>query len=405
MASGRHRRAESRRRRVTKRALISGSVVLVILSTVLVVAYKKLEGNINTISTASLGDRPKAVKVEGPKAPLNVLVLGSDTRAGANGKGIGGSTPGLSDTTILLHLSADRSRAYGVSLPRDAMVNRPTCPSKSKSGPVPGGLTMFNSAFAVGGPLCTVKTVESLTNIRIDHFVVVDFVGFRSMVNALGGITVCVPKAVDDRVGHIKLPAGTYKVNGQQALDYVRVRHGIGAPTGDIGRMKRQQAFIAAMIQKVMSAGTLANPARLFSFLDAATKSLTTDESFADLKQLASLGASLQDIGLDRVQFITVPFGSYAPDPNRLVWSSDANGLWRRIRNDQPLGPYGSDSISAAQDNKGQINAGANPSGSASPSPSASGSTNPSQVPNPGKTQEQKAQELKKAREAAGLCT
>ena len=399
MAKGRHRRIESRRRRVTKRALVSGSVVLVILSTVMVVAYKKLEGNINTVSTEALGDRPTAVKVEGPKAPLNVLVMGSDTRDGANGKGIGGSTPGLSDTTMLLHLSADRSRAYGVSLPRDAMVNRPTCPSKSKSGPVPGGLTMWNSAYAVGGPLCTVKTFESLTNIRVDHFVVVDFVGFRSMVNALGGVKICVPEPVDDDIGHIKLPAGTYKVNGQQALDYVRVRHGIGAPTGDIGRMKRQQAFIAAMIQKVMSAGTLANPARLFSFLDAATKSLTTDESFADLKQLASLGSSLQDIGLDKVQFVTVPFGSYAPDPNRLVWSDDADGLWRRVRNDKPLGPYGSDSISAAQDNKGQIQAGASPS--ASPSGSASASASPDAAA----AAAAKAKEVKQAREAAGLCS
>lgn len=399
MAKGRHRRIESRRRRVTKRALVSGSVVLVILSTVMVVAYKKLEGNINTVSTEALGDRPTAVKVEGPKAPLNVLVMGSDTRDGANGKGIGGSTPGLSDTTMLLHLSADRSRAYGVSLPRDAMVNRPTCPSKSKSGPVPGGLTMWNSAYAVGGPLCTVKTFESLTNIRVDHFVVVDFVGFRSMVNALGGVKICVPEPVDDDIGHIKLPAGTYKVNGQQALDYVRVRHGIGAPTGDIGRMKRQQAFIAAMIQKVMSAGTLANPARLFSFLDAATKSLTTDEAFADLKQLASLGSSLQDIGLDKVQFVTVPFGAYAPDPNRLVWSADADGLWRRVRNDKPLGPYGSDSISAAQDNKGQIQAGASPS--ASPSGSASASASPDAAA----AAAAKAKEVKQAREAAGLCS
>lgn len=401
MATGRHRRAESRRRRITKRALISGSVVFVVLCTSLVVVYKKLEGNINTVSTAALGDRPDAVDVGGPKAPLNVLVMGSDTREGANGKGIGGATPGLSDTTMLLHLSADRSRAYGVSLPRDSMVNRPTCPSKSKSGPIPGGLTMFNSAYAVGGPLCTVKTIETLTNIRIDHFVVVDFVGFRSMVNALGGIKVCVPEEVNDTVGHIKLPAGTYKVNGQQALDYVRVRHGIGAPTGDIGRMKRQQAFIAAMIQKVMSAGTLANPPRLFSFLNAATKSLTTDESFADLKQLGSLGASLQDIGLDKVQFVTVPFQAYPPDPNRLEWSPDAKGLWQRIRNDKPLGPYGSDSISANQDSKGKINAGASPSESASPGGPGSPSTSPAQA----KSEEQKVKEAKQAREAAGLCT
>ncbi|MEZ5114272.1 MAG: LCP family protein [Nocardioidaceae bacterium] len=403
MASGRHRRPDSRARKVTKRALVSASLALIVLSTGLVLAYKKFEGNINTISTASLGDRPKAEKVEGPKAPLNVLVMGSDTRDGANGKGIGGSTPGLSDTTILLHLSADRKRAYGVSLPRDSMVQRPTCPSKSKSGPIPGGLTMFNSAYAVGGPLCTVKTVESLTGIRIDHFVVVDFVGFRSMVNALGGIKICVPEAVDDQIGHIKLPAGTYKVTGQQALDYVRVRHGIGAPTGDIGRMKRQQAFIAAMIQKVMSAGTLANPPRLFSFLDAATKSLTTDESFADLKQLASLGSSLQDIGLDKVQFVTVPFRAWPEDPNRLEWSPEAEGLWKRIRKDQPLGPYGSDSITAAQDNRGEVVAGEepsqSPSGSPSTSPSGGASGGPAKAQGPSKA------EIKQAREAAGLCT
>ena len=136
---------------------------------------------------------------------------------------------------------------------------------------------------------------------------VVDFAGFKEMVNAVNGVTVCVPEEVNDDIGHIHLPAGTYKVNGNQALDYVRVRHDIGAETGDIGRMKRQQAFIAAMVEKVVSKGTLANPVRLYRFLDAATKSLTTDTGFAHLKELVSLGTSLKNIGLDNVQFITVP--------------------------------------------------------------------------------------------------
>src|SRR5207253_3094987 len=118
----------------------------------------------------------------------------SDTRDGANGKGIGGDTPGLSDTTMLLHLSANRDFAYGASLPRDAMVQRPACPKKNGKGIDPGGLTQFNAAYAVGGAACTVKTVESLTGVRIDHFVVVDFVGFKSMVNAIGGVTICVPE-------------------------------------------------------------------------------------------------------------------------------------------------------------------------------------------------------------------
>ena len=327
----RHKGHLPRRRKITNRVLIGLCVVLVIASTAFVIAYKKLEGNINAISiNEALGDdRPETVDVEGPKKPLNVLVMGSDNRDGTN---IGGDTPGLSDTTILLHLSADRSRAFGVSIPRDAMVERPECQTKNGKKTVPGGLTQFNAAYAVGGPACTIKTVEKITNVRIDHFVVINFVGFKEMVNAINGVKVCVPEEVNDDIGHIHLPAGTYKVNGSQALDYVRVRHGIGAETGDIGRMKRQQAFIAAMVEKVVSRGTLANPVRLYRFLDAATQSLTTDTGFAHLKELASLGSSLKNIGLDNIQFLTVPNEPYTEDPNRLQLAPEAKRLWRKIR-------------------------------------------------------------------------
>ena len=111
---------------------------------------------------------------------------------------------------VLLHLSKERSRAYGVSIPRDAMVDRPTCEKKDHSGTVAGGLTQFNAAYEVGGPACTIKTVESITKVYIDHFVVVDFNGFKKMVDALDGVEVCVPKEVNDTTGHIFLPAGTY---------------------------------------------------------------------------------------------------------------------------------------------------------------------------------------------------
>jgi LCP family protein required for cell wall assembly len=292
--------------------------------------------------------------------------MGSDDRKGTN---IGGDTPGLSDTTILLHLSADRKRAYGVSIPRDAMVDRPTCLSKNGKKELPGGLRQFNAAFAVGGPTCTVRTVEHLTNISIDHFVVVNFAGFKDMVNAVHGVTVCVPTEVNDDVGHIHLPEGTYKVNGNQALDYVRVRHDLGAPTGDIGRMKRQQAFISAMISKVYSAGTLANPVRLYKFLDAATSSLSTDAGFAHLKDLASLGHSIKGIGLDKIKFITVPNQPYPQDTNRLEFAPEAANLWRKIRYDKPLGRLGADALSPGSDQPGKQPGG---TASASPSPSAS---------------------------------
>jgi LCP family protein required for cell wall assembly len=383
------RKDKSRRRKITQRVVIGVCVLVLVLASAFVIAYKKLEGNIHAIDLGGkLGNHRPGEVATGPKRPLNVLVMGSDNRDGTN---IGGDTPGLSDTTILLHLSADRKHAYGVSLPRDAMVQRPDCTSKNGKKTIPGGLTQFNAAYAIGGPACTIKTVEQLTNIRIDHFVVINFAGFKEMVNAINGVTVCVPKPVNDDVGHIHLPAGTYKVNGNQALDYVRVRHDIGAPNGDIGRMKRQQSFIAAMIEKVVSKGTLANPVRLYKFLDAATRSLTTDTGFAHLKELASLGSSLKNIGLGNIQFITVPNQPYAPDPNRLVWSPAAEGVWRKVRYDKPLGKLATDAVTPGQNPAGT------PSGSPSPSPSPS--SKPS-TPSDGSG----AAARKQAAQEAGLC-
>jgi LCP family protein required for cell wall assembly len=394
----RHKDRPSRRRTILKWVAIVLALVVLSTSLAAVIIYKKLENNITSI-TPDLGtDRPVKPKVQGPKDPLNVLVLGSDNRDGTH---IGGQTPGLSDTTILLHLSADRKRAYGVSIPRDAMVDRPTCRSKNGKTNVPGGLTQFNAAYAVGGPGCTIHTVERLTGIKVDHFVVINFAGFKDMVNAINGVTVCVPKEVNDNVGHIHLPAGTYKVNGEQALDYVRVRHDIGIPNGDIGRMKRQQSFIAAMVEKVVSKGTLTNLPRLYRFLDAATKSLTTDPGFAHLRELASLGSSLKNIGLDNVQFITVPNQPYVPDPNRLQIAPDAKNLWRKIRYDRPLGRYAADAVTPGR------KPGETPSSSASPSsPSSSPSANSSQDAAQKQAQKQAQAEARRKRDAeqAGLC-
>jgi LCP family protein required for cell wall assembly len=341
------RRAEvPRGRRIAKRVMVVVCALVLVIGATGVYFYKRFEGNITSlVVTKDLGKRPTKV---GPQGALNVLVMGSDTRKG-QGNHVAGSTPGLSDTTILLHLSKDRSRAYGVSIPRDAMVQRPSCRRKDGHGTDPGGLTQFNAAYAIGGPACTIKTVEHLTGVFIDHFVVIDFNGFKQMVDALGGIQVCVPTQVDDPVGNIHLAAGTYKVTGDQALDYVRVRHGISA-NGDIGRMKRQQTFIAAMIAKAVSAGTLTNPVKLVRFLDAATKSLTTDPEFAHLKELASLGSSLKNIGLDNVQFVTAPFELYPPDPNRVQLTPRADKLWNEIKKDHRLGSAFTSEVISASD-------------------------------------------------------
>ncbi|HET6699463.1 MAG TPA: LCP family protein [Nocardioidaceae bacterium] len=335
--AARHRQAKPRRRAAL---VVAASVVAValVMSLGTLLVYRHLEGNITALDTSDVlgSDRPQAfTPAHVDHKPLNILLIGSDTRDG-QGNHIGGETPGLSDTTILLHLSADRQHAYGVSIPRDSMVERPSCVRKDGGGTDPGGLSMFNAAYAIGGPGCTQRTVEQLTGIRIDHFVVVDFNGFKNMVNALDGVPVCVPSEVNDTIGNIHLPAGSYEVSGQQALSYVRLRHGL-SENGDIGRMKRQQAFLASMANKAISAGTLTNPVRLYNFLDAATKSLTTDPELANLKELAGLAHQLQNIGLDQIQFLTVPWETYEPDPNRLVWAPEADRLWRALRLDKPL--------------------------------------------------------------------
>ena len=283
------------------------------LTSAFVIAYKKLEGNINAdLDRDDLGDdRPEAVEVEGPKKPLNVLVMGSDNRDGTN---IGGDTPGLSDTTILLHLSADRKRAYGVSLPRDAMVERPECKTKNGKKTVPGGLTQFNAAYAVGGPACTIKTVEKPDRhphrpLRGDRLRRLQGDGERDQRRHRSAC----PRRSTTTSGTSTCRRAPTRSTAARPWTTCGCATASVPPTGDIGRMKRQQAFIAAMVEKVVSKGTLANPVRLYRFLDAATQSLTTDTGFAHLKELASLGSSLKNIGLDNVQFITVPEPALRP--------------------------------------------------------------------------------------------
>jgi LCP family protein required for cell wall assembly len=274
----------------------------------------------------------------GPHGPINIMVMGSDNRDAPgdhidNLTGIGKR----SDTTILLHLSADRQHAYGVSIPRDSIVNRPACLNDNGnqiSPPATG--VMWNDAFNIGGPGCTVRQFEQLTGIPVDHYVVVDFNGFKSMVDAIGGVSVCLPHAVNDPIGHITLPAGTHKFTGDQALNYVRERHSLGNGS-DIGRMKRQQAFIASMAHQAISANTLANPIHLAKFIDAATKSLTLDPDIGSLSKLVGLAYQFRHIGLDHIQFVTTPWMPEPSDPNRVVWAPQAQPLWNAIAKDQVL--------------------------------------------------------------------
>lgn len=280
--------------------------------------------------------------------PMNILLMGSDSRAGAGNDIDGlGDIGQRADTTILLHVSANRRNAYGVSLPRDAIIDRPDC--KLRGGEIVPGASavMFNTAFAVGGAQCAVQTVEALTGVFIDHFVVLDFNGFKAMVDAVDGVEVCIPKPVSDYEHNIFFDAGTQVLTGQDALNYVRERYQLSV-TGDIGRMKRQQAFIASMTNKVLSAGTLSQPTKVYGFVDAVTSSIQVDSKLDSVGKLVRLALEFRNTGLAKIKFITVPVAEYEPDPNRLIWTSDAEELWRRINEDQQLGKdFSADSITA----------------------------------------------------------
>ena len=252
-------------------------------------ALTVLQSNIRTADlTPMLGaDRPSLAPVnpDGGR-PVNVLVMGSDSREGENGFIGGGTEAGAkSDTTLVVHLAADRSWASAVSIPRDSVVEVPDCIDPATGAVSPGSRRIFNDAFTTGGPACTLKTVESLTGVRIDDWVVVDFAGFTDVVDALGTVPICLSEPVNDTKHNIHLPAGRSDVDGQTALAYVRERYTLG-DGGDLGRIQRQQAFLSSVLQKATSAGTLANPARTYAFLDAVTRSLLMNPELSSLTRL-----------------------------------------------------------------------------------------------------------------------
>jgi LCP family protein required for cell wall assembly len=330
--------APSRSRRALFWTVWTAVGVLVLGGGLTAAAVLRLQGNIRSVDvTRQLGtDRPVAPTPDrAGDRPLNVLVAGSDTREGANGF-IGGKVDGArSDTTLVLHLSADRKRAVAVSIPRDSMVQMPSCTDLT-GGTKPPGLRQFNDAFTIGGIACTQRTVEQLTGLRIDHYVIVDFAGFKGMVDALGTVPICLAKPVDDVRHHIKLPAGRSRVTGTQALAYVRERYALGDGS-DLGRIDRQQAFISSVLQEATSAGTLTDPPKLYGFLEAATRSVTMDPQLASIGALSSLAKQVSDVGLGNIQFVTVPIEAYPPDPNRLQWAPSARPLWKALRQDAPI--------------------------------------------------------------------
>ncbi|MYW01400.1 LCP family protein [Streptomyces sp. SID3343] len=292
--------------------------------------YERLNGNIRTQDFAqNLQDRPP------PTGALNVLLVGSDSRAGDNsayGRDEGGSR--RSDTTILLHVPQGRKTATAVSFPRDLMVDVPSCPTET--GVQRAYFGQFNSAMEVGGVPCVAATVEKLTGARIDHQITIDFTGFKKVVDALGGVPMHIDAPIDDKAAHLQLPAGDVTLDGEQALGFVRVRKSLGDGS-DIQRIARQQEFLKALIAKVQGENLLTNPAKAFNVMDAATKAITTDSGINTLTSLYDFANGLRGIPLERIHFVTTPITTYAPDPNRVALQQpDAGQLFTEVRDGAP---------------------------------------------------------------------
>ncbi|HYN68339.1 MAG TPA: LCP family protein [Ornithinibacter sp.] len=325
-----------------RRRVIAGVGVLVLVVTVgLGFAWWRLNGNISRVDVSSdLGERPSETT-----GPLNILLIGSDNREGEGVPGESLTSGARSDTTLIAHVSADREHVTVVSIPRDSMVPAP--PNCTTSTPKDQWVeTQWNATFALGGPACLITTIEGNTGLFINHFAVVDFNGFREMVDALGGVPICTKEAIDDPKAGLTLTAGTHVLDGEQALGFVRARKTLGDGS-DLGRIERQQAFLASVVQEATRTSLLLRPDKLFGFLNAATQSLTTDSDFG-LGTMRDLATSVKNIGIKNVQFITVPITEYAPDPNRVAWSPDAEALWQTLRDDEVVGEAPSTSASAS---------------------------------------------------------
>lgn len=234
---------------------------------------------------------------------------------------------------MVVHIPEGRQQAVAVSIPRDTLVTRPECTKADGSKTPSANRVMFNSVSQVG-PACVVKTVEKMSGVRIDHYLEINFAGFKDLVDAIGGVTVDVPQDIHDTSSGLDLTAGPHKLDGTQSLAYVRTRHGIGDGS-DLGRIGLQQQFLLALLSEVKSQDLLGSPTNSYKIANSATKSLTTDSGLASLKSLAEFARSMNGVDPSAMETIMLPVAYDKQDPNRVVAAQpQAGDLWKAIRKD-----------------------------------------------------------------------
>ncbi|WP_149548888.1 LCP family protein [Streptomyces marokkonensis] len=313
--TGHHGRRQPNRRNGRKKALVwTGGVLGLVLvggSAFAYYWYDRLYGNIDTVDIGDVGS--DEVLADGP---VNILIIGNDVRTGEGNEAYGNrdNVTGHADTTLLFHVSEDRTNATVVSIPRDLMTRIPDCETRQPDGStevVAGsrGTTRFNESYGVNGrdPGCTMRTVEEIADVDVDHFMMFDFNAVKTLSTAVGGVKVCLDKPLKDLDGgtRLDLPAGESTIQGEDALAFLRNRHGLENES-DLDRIGMQQKFVASMIRRLKE-DTLDSPSKMLDVADAATKSLTVDKGIGSPGKLLTLAKELAGIDLKNITLMTMP--------------------------------------------------------------------------------------------------
>jgi LCP family protein required for cell wall assembly len=346
-------------RKILTLVVASQLVVALLTGGLVYAAWQHLNGRIHTGDAIPVD--PVAPAPSGPKTPLNILVLGNDSRecpgcsVGDDQKGEGGS-----DTTILIHLSADRRTATGISIPRDLRVPRIDCTRNAPEAGAGAGMVLWNQAYAVNGADCTAEQLQHTFGIHVDSYIVVNFAGFRDMVQAVDGIDVCISRDLQEpqKYGGHFFPASTsYHLDPDQALAYVRLRHVDGTSSSDPARIRRQQVFVAALISQITSARTLSDPVKLYSLANAMIGSITPSPDLDTTGKLVHLAVQMQKAHVGRISFVTLPFLTPGPGepgyPHLNLDPTPDKTLAKRLNADQPLGSLAAGSVKVTKPGKG----------------------------------------------------
>lgn len=337
--AGRRKRKQPKSRK--KKALLwTGGVTAFVVVAAAVGTYlvfRHFDSNLNTIDVGGAGSggfkKDQAV---------NVLVIGTDKRSGEGNESYGDrDSVGHADTTILFHVSKDRTNATALSIPRDLITDIPACKTNTADGTkdIAGTRkTRFNESLGQSGrdPGCTMRTVKELTGVTVDHFMMADFNAVKTMTTAVGGVEVCLAKDIKDKDSKLDLPAGKHTIEGEEALAFVRTRHSVGFG-GDLSRIEIQQQFLSSLIRKMKSSDTLSSPSKMWDLAEAATKALTVDEGIGKISRLRDLGLELSKVNPKNITFATVPVVDNTDGATVLLNEAKAKPLFSMIQNDTSL--------------------------------------------------------------------